>query len=395
MDTGKQLFQAIVERPDDDAPRLIYADWLEENGDADQANFIRDQIALANATYDEPARATRDHWEWLAFVDQTYPPQHIEGLPLKEPVGYWRGFLARFTCAGIPKFRKIDDDIFTIAPSVYLKFRFPTYSGEEWVECKYLDRIRGIHVEGTSTSDWTYWVASELLAPKKLRDLRVLSVVRSLPSGMNWAYLVFQCKHLEKMEVLRLEECNLSDVGAIQLGNLTQRDNLKVLSLGNNQITDQSIEVLVTNPGLRNLSELHLGVRQLSERSNVVGQEGIRAIVESEQMANLRVLDLANTSLTEEAVELLADSPFLESLRYLNLSRNDLSARSVEALASSPYAKNLRRLNLEGNDVGDLAVKAILHSPNMANLIELTLSPERLQSQTLAAVWEQFFTKGS
>jgi uncharacterized protein (TIGR02996 family) len=27
------FLQAIIERPDDDAPRLIYADWLDERGD--------------------------------------------------------------------------------------------------------------------------------------------------------------------------------------------------------------------------------------------------------------------------------------------------------------------------------------------------------------------------
>jgi uncharacterized protein (TIGR02996 family) len=29
------LVRAIIENPDDDAPRLIYADWLNEHGDAD------------------------------------------------------------------------------------------------------------------------------------------------------------------------------------------------------------------------------------------------------------------------------------------------------------------------------------------------------------------------
>jgi uncharacterized protein (TIGR02996 family) len=37
----------IIEHPDDDTPRLIYADWLEEHGDAARANFIRAQCHLA------------------------------------------------------------------------------------------------------------------------------------------------------------------------------------------------------------------------------------------------------------------------------------------------------------------------------------------------------------
>src|SRR5262249_28449408 len=37
----------IVAHPEDSAPRLIYADWLEENGDAARAELIRVQCELA------------------------------------------------------------------------------------------------------------------------------------------------------------------------------------------------------------------------------------------------------------------------------------------------------------------------------------------------------------
>lgn len=39
---------AIIANPADDAPRLIFADWLEENGQAERAEFIRIQCELAN-----------------------------------------------------------------------------------------------------------------------------------------------------------------------------------------------------------------------------------------------------------------------------------------------------------------------------------------------------------
>ena len=41
------LWSAIRANPDDDTPRLVYADWLQENGDEDRAEFIRVQCALA------------------------------------------------------------------------------------------------------------------------------------------------------------------------------------------------------------------------------------------------------------------------------------------------------------------------------------------------------------
>jgi uncharacterized protein (TIGR02996 family) len=41
------FLQDILEHPADDAPRLIFADWLEENGNSERAEFIRVQCAIA------------------------------------------------------------------------------------------------------------------------------------------------------------------------------------------------------------------------------------------------------------------------------------------------------------------------------------------------------------
>ena len=38
------FLRAVCERPADDAPRLVYADWLDEHGAADHAEFIRLQV---------------------------------------------------------------------------------------------------------------------------------------------------------------------------------------------------------------------------------------------------------------------------------------------------------------------------------------------------------------
>jgi uncharacterized protein (TIGR02996 family) len=43
----KAFLEAIIENPNDDAPRLMLADWLDERGQADRAEFIRLQIRLA------------------------------------------------------------------------------------------------------------------------------------------------------------------------------------------------------------------------------------------------------------------------------------------------------------------------------------------------------------
>lgn len=44
----RQAFiQQIIENPDEDGPRLVYADWLEDENESERAEFIRVQIELA------------------------------------------------------------------------------------------------------------------------------------------------------------------------------------------------------------------------------------------------------------------------------------------------------------------------------------------------------------
>src|SRR4029078_6739128 len=52
--------------PDDDAPRLVYADWLEERGDP-RGTFVRVQCALARLPADHPRRRELEQVEDSLF----------------------------------------------------------------------------------------------------------------------------------------------------------------------------------------------------------------------------------------------------------------------------------------------------------------------------------------
>src|SRR5438067_6215579 len=56
MPTEEAFIQAIVADAEGDAPRLIYADWLDEQGESERAEFIRVQIALARMDEDDERR---------------------------------------------------------------------------------------------------------------------------------------------------------------------------------------------------------------------------------------------------------------------------------------------------------------------------------------------------
>ena len=47
MSDEAALLTAIAAHPDEDTPRLMYADWLDENGRPIRAEFIRVQIDIA------------------------------------------------------------------------------------------------------------------------------------------------------------------------------------------------------------------------------------------------------------------------------------------------------------------------------------------------------------
>lgn len=45
------LLQNVLRDPDDDVARLVFADWLEENGHSEMAKYIRNEVAAKSRTY--------------------------------------------------------------------------------------------------------------------------------------------------------------------------------------------------------------------------------------------------------------------------------------------------------------------------------------------------------
>ena len=61
---GEALFRALCVNSTDDTARLVYADWLQENGQAERADFIRLQCergTSARRTRPSPRLAQRRH----------------------------------------------------------------------------------------------------------------------------------------------------------------------------------------------------------------------------------------------------------------------------------------------------------------------------------------------
>ena len=55
MNDRDAFLAAIIEAPDDDTPRLVFADWLDDHGEADRAEFVRVQCRLEGCSKEDPA----------------------------------------------------------------------------------------------------------------------------------------------------------------------------------------------------------------------------------------------------------------------------------------------------------------------------------------------------
>ena len=75
MSYRQAILQDILDHPDDDVPRLVYADWLDEHHQPERAEFIRVQVRLAALPEGDDERLElgrrerqllREHYErWL------------------------------------------------------------------------------------------------------------------------------------------------------------------------------------------------------------------------------------------------------------------------------------------------------------------------------------------
>src|SRR5687768_14924073 len=83
------LLAAVCDRPDDDTPRLVYADLLDDDGDAARAAFIRTQVELARTPEYHPlwAKCRHDPGGVIRGGTMTHT------LPKPLPDGFsWRDF---------------------------------------------------------------------------------------------------------------------------------------------------------------------------------------------------------------------------------------------------------------------------------------------------------------
>src|SRR5690349_3929389 len=123
MSLHEAFRQAILETPEDDVPRLVYADWLEENGDPARAEFIRVGCQLVRLAEHDRGRAPLEDREHVLLAEHGAEWRAVVPLALPDKnVAFRRGFVERVDLTA-EQFLKHADALFRLAPVRTLRLR--------------------------------------------------------------------------------------------------------------------------------------------------------------------------------------------------------------------------------------------------------------------------------
>ncbi|HTU93106.1 MAG TPA: TIGR02996 domain-containing protein [Gemmataceae bacterium] len=217
MTHADAFLQDILAHPDDDAPRLIFADWLEEQGDPNsiaRAEFIRIQCALAGGQLPEQRRT-----ELVRRENQILNEWDEEWVrPIRRLVKNWefhRGFI-HYIGMSADKFLSRASQLFRHAPIQHLRltdpsFRQVSYSPIGYVaalaDSQYLRRLRSLDL---SENDLGSPGVRALVVSKHLTCLTELNLSHNrIGNGGIWA--LASSPLLGRLECLNL--CG-NDIGA-------------------------------------------------------------------------------------------------------------------------------------------------------------------------------------
>src|SRR6266545_1217924 len=139
MDEMIPFLRMIAENPDDDAPRLVLSDWLEEHEHHERAEFIRLQIELArmdpsDAMYPEKTAKMRR----CGVFTRKGKLRYFDHLPTKEcKIAFHRGFIESINTADA---ETIDTSGFDLIPLQTLRTgsklieKFKGFTKLKWLE---------------------------------------------------------------------------------------------------------------------------------------------------------------------------------------------------------------------------------------------------------------------
>lgn len=417
------LMAAILERPDDDDARLVYADALQARADP-RGEFIALQCELArlgrvggisvgddlfhewigDELKAEDALASgrvfelrRREAELLRIHGATWARPISSSAVTKEAIQFRRGFVERvgWNAAGSSV-----ESIFDVAPLVR-SLQFVSYDSSVKLEAFFrspkTERLRELHAIGDphvipflATRDelrnLERLVHSHAGGPHNVGALEAASFMPSLRQ------LVLDGVRLESSaidgflsvpEKLMELQCiggSLGPGGAAALLSKRSTRELVVLSLRHQRLGMAGAACLLSAPARDTLRALDLRTNQLNAgdvdvlagavhrvrvlelSNNPLGDDAMRGFRIDGGFASLSALGLQQTRLGDEGLRRLLESGVAPRLRVLDLRKNLLGDESGKLLAETDALSSLQMLYLGGNKLGTAAKNALRSS---------------------------------
>jgi uncharacterized protein (TIGR02996 family) len=436
MNHEQAFLQAIRESPHDDAPRLIYADWLEEQGGAARAaraNFIRIQCRLDEMSDDDPARdPLEDEAADLLAEHENEWTQPLQGVA--EDWRFTRGFVEHIRIRGdnlLTNAERLFDfaalrslhllihrnDVPHLAACAQLQFvstldftrcQLNDRSLQQLLTSPHLDRLHALNLDGNDIN--SPGVQALIRAPL-FAHLQCLDLSRNRAFGDNAARLLAHEAPAGNLEVLRLGWTNLTEDGLDHLFGSTRFPRLRHFHVSG--LRQRALLTALPSSRFKNASLLtQLHSLDLSETGlaaiwlvmlDMLGSMNLRSLylrntrAQSDDgvflaglstLANLAVLDLGRNNIGTTGVQSLVGSPRLASLTHLNVSSNNIRDKGARAVAESPHMRHLRMLNLAGNGIGGPGLKALAGSANLDRVGILHLGGNFIGAESVRALAE-------
>jgi uncharacterized protein (TIGR02996 family) len=347
--TDRDAFlRAVAAAPDDDTPRLVFADWLDEHGEPKRAEFIRVQCEM------EQVEEFGPRWRALDARQRAIPaPHHLWAKELADRkvlnVEFHRGFVDEVTVYS-KRFVTEADELLSLAPIRRVKFANLTAARGnvplgDLLRCPALARLRGLDFANAPLPDEA---VEQIAGCERLRGLRELTLPAHhlTPAACR---AVLRSKNLEAVTDLTLAAP--FDVGPD--GNAL-------------------VAALAAEPGFRR-------VARFTARGLGVGPAGAAALTKSPHATGLRHLAVggaglsADTRLGPKGVQALAASPHLGGLTALVITGQEIGLGGVQALAGSKSLAGLRHLDLSGNPFTPAMVAALVGAEGLGKLVSLEL----------------------
>jgi len=298
MGDARALLEAVVDRPDEDAPRLAYADFVSHR-DGPCGELIALQCALAKAT-GEDEKTGLSHREFSLL--QEHKARWLAELGLRMGEGQFvRGFVEKVELL-VERLDVATGDLALLSPVREVRI-IETRKARASPVVDYAGAPLFRLAESLHLSDHLIEVDGirRLFGPGRFDRLRNLSL-RGANLDSAGVEALLQCEAIAGLTGLDLAKNELRNAGAEAIAQSTMVARLEALGLTRNNIGDAGAAALAQTTCLPNLKTLLLP-------SNTLYADGALALARSGSLAGLELLDVRDNFIGKQGA-LALDAAF-------------------------------------------------------------------------------------